>query len=472
MAMKGMISSVTERFRDVGQNLHGPYVTSYGYDPLYQLTSAAYPSFDAALNVPWSGQTHSWSYDAIGNRLSYTKTGAGTPDVATYTYNLNNKGPQLAGITHSNGEPSLSFTYDNNGNTLTQAVTGGATTTYTWDQDDKMTGFTTSDNSQSAAYIYAYNGDRLQRTMNGTTWSYLYSKEDIFKIDQGGANPMYLTQGPGIDDVLAETAGSNTNYAYKNMLSSVMQLATSTGSVVRNYNYSAWGESTNWPNPTLDQNPYGYTGREWESPNSYYYRARVYMPGVGRFVSRDPIKATPIYCYVKSGPVYHKDPSGLIFPGEDMPPDSYPNRVAPGCAKCPGGRWVGTYIDATGMFLRGSSAGTGTLYCGPYKCQVAWTCFLQGYGSGDMPVWPGSNIGVGITYGVGLGGIAIWGATSGSGLESTGIAFGAAAGGARDVLGVEGSFGASSLSAGLSFGVGGNLGAGVCHISVPGCWGP
>ncbi|MEJ2421952.1 MAG: hypothetical protein P8018_09625, partial [Acidobacteriota bacterium] len=48
------------------------------------------------------------------------------------------------------------------------------------------------------------NGDRLSRTLNGTAWNYLYSKEDILKADQAGT-PMYLTQGPGIDDVLAES---------------------------------------------------------------------------------------------------------------------------------------------------------------------------------------------------------------------------------------------------------------------------
>ena len=327
--MKGMISSVTERFRHTDQNLYGPYTTSYGYDPLYQLTSAAYPTFDSSLNIPWSGQTHQWTYDAIGNRTSYVRTGPGNSpiDTATYTYNLSNKGPQLIGMTRTDGEPSVSFTYDANGNTATQVVNSATpvTTTYTWDQDDKMTGFTTSDNSQSAAYVYSYTGDRLQRTLNNVTWKYLYSKEDILKVDQGGANPVYLTQGPGIDDVLAEAVGSNTTYAYKNMLSSVLQLASAAGNVNNSYTYDAWGQATNWPTPGTDNSPYGYTGREWENAGSYYYRARVYTPGAGRFISKDAVSKVLKYKYAAAQPLQYRDPFGR-------------NECCPG-SPCPCGKW-------------------------------------------------------------------------------------------------------------------------------------
>jgi RHS repeat-associated protein len=260
--------------------------------------------------------------------LTYQKKDNATQavlDLATYAYNLSNKGPQLVGITHTNGEPALGFTYDNNGNTATQVVNSATpvTTTYAWDQDDKMTGLTTSDSSQSAAYTYAYNGDRLQRTLNGTAWNYLYSKEDILKVDEGGTNPMYLTQGPGIDDVLAETAGASRNYAYKNMLSSVLQLAGPTGLVASNYNYDAWGQATNWPNPTVDQNPYGYTGREWDGAGTYYYRARFYGADTSRFTQRDPLgkKGDPNpYAYALGNPIMKSDPNGLDTVGCDMLP--------------------------------------------------------------------------------------------------------------------------------------------------------
>ncbi len=315
--MKGMISSATERFKHTDQALYGPYTTNYGYDQLYQLTSAAHPAFDPLLNIPWSNQTHAFTYDPIGNRTTYQKKDNATQnvlDLAAYAYNLANKGPQLAGITHTNGEPSLSFAYDASGNTATQTVnsTTPATTTYTWDQDDKMTGMSSNDTPQTvnASFVYAYNGDRLQRTLNNVTWTYLYDREDILKANQAGA-AMYMTQGPGIDDVLAETVGSATSYAYKNMLSSVLQLADAGAAVNRNYNYSAWGESTNWPVPGVDNNPYAYTGRESDAPGVLYYRARAYQPEVGRFLSfRGAVKLFEGYNYVYNNPLVLRDPQG------------------------------------------------------------------------------------------------------------------------------------------------------------------
>ncbi|WP_425357271.1 RHS repeat-associated core domain-containing protein [Nitratifractor salsuginis] len=36
-------------------------------------------------------------------------------------------------------------------------------------------------------------------------------------------------------------------------------------------------------------NPYAYTGREFDTQELYYYRARYYDPTIQRFISEDPI---------------------------------------------------------------------------------------------------------------------------------------------------------------------------------------
>lgn len=287
-----LINAVSEQFRGTDQTLYGPYSTTFAYDP-YQLVSAVYPEYDSGLSVPWSNSQYDWEYDAIGNRT--LQTGGG--DTATYTYNLSGVGPQLSGVTHTNGDPSVSFTYDDNGNVATQVVNSQTpvTTTYTWDYDDKLYGVTTSDSSVTEDLIYAYNGDRLQRALNASTWKYLYSKEDILKADDGGeSGPVFFTQGPGIDDILTKTQGETTTYAYKNMLSSVATLTDDASAVTSMHLYNAWGEATNWPSPASDLNPYGYTGREWESPSVYYYRNRFYRPDIGRFLSVDPLMSGQI----------------------------------------------------------------------------------------------------------------------------------------------------------------------------------
>jgi len=56
-----------------------------------------------------------------------------------------------------------------------------------------------------------------------------------------------------------------------------------------------------------------YTGSEYDAETGlYYYRARYYHVGLGRFVSRDPVQADiNLYRYVANNPVVYVDPSGL-----------------------------------------------------------------------------------------------------------------------------------------------------------------
>jgi len=64
-------------------------------------------------------------------------------------------------------------------------------------------------------------------------------------------------------------------------------------------------------------NAYTYTGREWDADAGlYYYRARWYDPGVGRFMSEDPIGfaggEANVYRYVGNNPQHYTDPLGLL----------------------------------------------------------------------------------------------------------------------------------------------------------------
>jgi RHS repeat-associated protein len=62
-------------------------------------------------------------------------------------------------------------------------------------------------------------------------------------------------------------------------------------------------------------NPYGYTGREIETDELYYYRARYYDAQMQRFISVDPIELESQdfnwYRYVGNSPVNLVDPYGL-----------------------------------------------------------------------------------------------------------------------------------------------------------------
>jgi RHS repeat-associated protein len=70
---------------------------------------------------------------------------------------------------------------------------------------------------------------------------------------------------------------------------------------------------------------YTFTNREWDQDaGMYYYRARYYDPGIGRFVQEDPdpgrmlypITAINKYIYSGNSPINYTDPSGLSFLGD------------------------------------------------------------------------------------------------------------------------------------------------------------
>ncbi|MCK5021439.1 MAG: RHS repeat-associated core domain-containing protein [Candidatus Peribacteraceae bacterium] len=63
-------------------------------------------------------------------------------------------------------------------------------------------------------------------------------------------------------------------------------------------------------------NPYQFTGRRYDAESGmYYYRARMYEPGMGRFIQADPagmVDGANMYAYVGNNPVNKKDPFGLL----------------------------------------------------------------------------------------------------------------------------------------------------------------
>ena len=98
-----------------------------------------------------------------------------------------------------------------------------------------------------------------------------------------------------------------------------MQLANSTGSVTDSYLYDSFGNILLTSGTTVNQ--FRYVGRlgyyYGVDTNDFYIRARVYNPGLGRFLSQDPLAIgvgsfrSGLYIYVISNPVNLMDASGL-----------------------------------------------------------------------------------------------------------------------------------------------------------------
>jgi RHS repeat-associated protein len=94
----------------------------------------------------------------------------------------------------------------------------------------------------------------------------------------------------------------------------VTDLTDSTGVTAKSYAYDAYGNIVDQTG-TVDQ-PYTYTGREFDAETGlYYYRARYYDPTIGRFLQKDPIGYPgdiKFYRYVRNNPIRFRDPYGLF----------------------------------------------------------------------------------------------------------------------------------------------------------------
>ncbi|MEO7734979.1 MAG: RHS repeat-associated core domain-containing protein [Kofleriaceae bacterium] len=112
-----------------------------------------------------------------------------------------------------------------------------------------------------------------------------------------------------------------------------VMLLGSTQATLVSYTYDPYGVTTADVSLTNTQQS---TGRENDNPGNaqglYYYRARYYMPGIGRFIAEDPIGwasgQTNNYAYAGGDPINARDPRGLDTKPDDKPSPG-PNPAPP-----------------------------------------------------------------------------------------------------------------------------------------------
>jgi RHS repeat-associated protein len=265
--------------------------SNYAYDALYELTQV----------TQGAGTTESYSYDAVGNRLS-------SSGVPSYSYNSSNEltSNSLGG-----------YAYDANGNTLSDP----SGKQYTWDFENRLVSVTVP-GSGTTTFKYDFLDRRSQKSGPLGTTNYLYDIDNLLlEVDSSGNTLARYTQTQRIDEPLAMFRSSTASYYQSDGLRSITALSNAAGSLSQTYTYDSFGNTTALTG-TLT-NPFRFTGRELDTETSLQFsRHRYYDASIGRFTGEDLIrfedKTTNLYRYVRNEPTNLIDPLGL-FPGGGVP---------------------------------------------------------------------------------------------------------------------------------------------------------
>jgi RHS repeat-associated protein len=272
---------------------------SWAYDSLYRLTQET-------LSGGTSG-TLTYGYDPVGNRTSRTSSPTLPNQANTFTAN----------------DWLASDNYDNNGNT-----TNSAGNFYRYDALNRLT------NVNNGAILVAYDGDgnRVRKTISGTTTYYLvddlnpsgYAQVlEEWTASGGSTNLSRLyNYGTSLISQRQVAGGASTNYFVWDGHGSTRMLMDIGGNVANAFAYDAYG--TLIASNTASQTAYLYSGQQFDSDlGSYYQRARYLNQNTGRFWTMDTYQGDneePIslhkYLYCEANPVNENDPSGNYGSGE------------------------------------------------------------------------------------------------------------------------------------------------------------
>jgi len=254
---------------------------------------------------PWT--TTKYAYDQVGNRIRMVQGSTTT----VYCYGAYNS---LASYTTSTcSSPTVSYTYDSNGNLITK--TGGWT--YSYDYANELTKVT---HSGSTVQTNAYDGDgnRVKQVAGSSTNTYSYQGLNILYEKNVTGTHTTLTKhfyANGLQ--LAKMVNSTKYYLHEDALGSVRLVATATVTIKFSSNYVPYGSNY----AMVGKEVFMYTGKMYDSATGlYYYGARYYDSTIGRFVTEDSYSgsmADPMtlnrYIYARDNPERYTDPNGHMF---------------------------------------------------------------------------------------------------------------------------------------------------------------
>jgi RHS repeat-associated protein len=272
----------------------------YGYDPLQRLTSVSSSSTGAT----------SYNYDNADRITGWATT------TANRTFNYDNASQLTSQVIHPavGATDTISYSYDTRGNRLTKTdpAMGATSSSYSYDQANRLTTLTLTGGTPNATTTqhYSYDSTGLRTDLN---WDLAEGLPLVVNDETGNT---YVTGPDGLPVEQISPTGTAVFYGH-DQLGSTRALTASNGTIAATYTYDPYGNTTT--SPGAPTNPIQYAG-QYTDPTTglIYMRARWYDPTTGSFITSDPIAARTRqpYLYASNNPLNVSDPLGLSSCGD------------------------------------------------------------------------------------------------------------------------------------------------------------
>jgi RHS repeat-associated protein len=237
----------------------------------------------------------------------------------------------------------LRYEYDVHGNVSIRKKGAHEEAEFTWNAEHQLkeAKVTRKGTEQTTRYEYDALGRRTRKIDTFGATEYLWDGDLMIESRRNNKNALYLFEPRSF--VPLATVQDNKTYWYQcDQVGAPQELTDREGNIVWAADYKVWGETTlrktgtdgsarysrrrqAEPSPVLEQ-PFRFQGQQFDEETGLHYnRYRYYDPGVGRFISQDPIGlrgGSNLFAYAPN-PMGWVDPFGLAK-----------EKDKPGCPSC------------------------------------------------------------------------------------------------------------------------------------------
>ena len=299
---------------------------AYGYDWLDRLETVKKAEAADVASLGALQLVSVYEYDAADNRIKFEVPNLSNPALTeTYrsSYDFADNITLLEKKVGSGSYAALeTFTSDFDGNLKTR-VSGGVTTTYVWDDFNRLAAISTSDGSKKQTNTFGVSGFRRKKKDKDGVETTEYAAGLATAVSKATAGDT-ITYLMGHQIMGFERASDGAMFYFlTDALGSVRDIVSGTdGAVLQSYDYTENGDKTASTSLKSDKTWIGGLSVNDDVGDSglYLMGHRHYDPTTQRFLSRDPIGfagGLNLYSYAGNRPNQVTDAIGLWGPHED-----------------------------------------------------------------------------------------------------------------------------------------------------------